>query len=1267
MAEDDPMNGTAEASAVIETAGNSKSTEGAEGPGEGAIKAVEEETKATTEATKPVEEETKLASPNNTNHPPVLDDQPEPGASTSVTQPPSALESQALFMNPSLSPTQSSDRPLNVTDALSYLDHVKHQFQDQPDVYNHFLDIMKEFKSQQIDTPGVIKRVSHLFQGHPVLIQGFNTFLPAGYRIECSVDAKHITVTTPRGTTMQTTSGGRGKTAFSWSTTEPGEAKPTEIPIPPHHPATPEPTGPARGASATGGGAGGPPPQQQAMEPAVAYVQKIKQRCDPEVYKQFLDILSRYHHAPETIDEEEVSRQIARLFKNAPDLRADFRIFMPDQNQGFLDDTTFMEDVIPDAKGKRKLDAVASSSGLPQKKKRRGGERERERGRERDSEQMGVRQSSRAKKAKTETSSSRHAASTADRRAAAAPPPPMRTATVPSLPLAIAAPNPNPNDPIHFFDRVKRAIDSRETYNEFLKVINLFTQGYIDTAMLVKESSNFLVGDGELMRQFKEILGWDERRERERDLAMGGVLGGEMGGWSRPVVAVVSGRRDRDRGVVGVKPGRVDLNVQYGSYRRLPADEINVSCSGRDEMCRSVLNDEWVSHPTWGTSEDAGFVAHKKNVYEEALHRSEEERHEYDFHIEAIARTIAILEPINNKISLLSPEEKSGFKLKPNLGGSAKAIHHRVVKKIYGREAGGEVIQAMQDAPAFAIPVVLARLKQKEEEWKRGQREWHKVWREVDARNYAKSLDHQCVSWKMKDKKALTTKAFVSQIEVAREEQTAKRACLVDPLFARTRPRHQLEFCVEDVGVLQDGLKLVFGFLDRTQGQVAWAERKRVEAFLRSFVPLVFVIDPVMFNAGFAAVSVADGGVPTTGGGGGGETDVSDDGGASDVEMASVASGTSGKSKGKKGTNISGGDLRKKLLAKSTATNRRTRAQEAASPSISRLASPAPSPQDEEAKSGDLVATGSTRRGPKKNIFITNTVFYVLLRLLETLHSRLSQFKSLSQKLSQDSSPENPIAQSLSPDDKPPANGNHLYELMLESCERLFDNEIEQTAFEDQMRHMFGIKEAYKIFTIDKLIGVIIKQVQLVFSDPKSQDLLEVLKRDRALPSFTTQDQINTRKTAEKILGPDENIFRVDWLPDSKMMTIQLIGKDDSRFENSEVLTGRWQAYIDSFVSDDTSVGVPTAKAKSPFLRRNLPHTPEGALPPPPTVLAQDNLEIKICVRTYRLFFVSATEDYLFTIQEPVDVEKLRKRAESRRKWLESSNSSSVAAASTSD
>ena len=94
-----------------------------------------------------------------------------------------------------------------LNDALTYLDQVKVRFQDQPEVYNKFLDIMKDFKSQAIDTPGVIDRVSTLFHGHPHLIQGFNTFLPPGYKIEAGYDndPNSIRVTTPSGSSLQNT------------------------------------------------------------------------------------------------------------------------------------------------------------------------------------------------------------------------------------------------------------------------------------------------------------------------------------------------------------------------------------------------------------------------------------------------------------------------------------------------------------------------------------------------------------------------------------------------------------------------------------------------------------------------------------------------------------------------------------------------------------------------------------------------------------------------------------------------------------------------------------------------------------------------------------------------------------------------------------------------------------------------------------------------------------------------------------------------------
>ncbi|KAG2133334.1 hypothetical protein DEU56DRAFT_739119 [Suillus clintonianus] len=1082
------------------------------------------------------------------------------------SRPASRLPPMGSFQVPSQ--PNSLERPLNVTDALSYLDAVKVQFHDQPDVYNHFLDIMKDFKSGLIDTPGVIKRVSHLFNGHPFLIQGFNTFLPVGYRIECSSDPQNssfITVTTPTGTMLQSTRD------------EPWHTAPTVV-----QPAVlgPEPEPSMYGMSL----------DSSSIEPAVQYVQKIKQRCDEGTYRRFLEILGKYHNTTDAVDEREVSAEIARLFKDDPDLRSDFRIFMPEKSQGLFDEAE--ESYLPAPTGRR----TRSNTPLDGKPLRRRTDPQ-------PPLEPTVPQKRKRKVNERDTIS-------------AAPKAPSKPPLPPSL---------LPPDDTHFFDRVKRALGNRETYNEFLKLVNLFTQELIDTARLVREARNFL-GDAELMRQFREILGWDDRRERERWVLEESQ---QQQTWAR-----VQGQGGPM--IVPIRPGRVNAGLQQGSYRRMPASEANVTCAGRDEMCRAVLNDEWVSHPTW-SSEDAGFVSHKKNIYEEALHRSEEERHEYDFHVEAATRTITILEPLAAKIAQLPPDERSAFKLKPNLGGSGKAVHARVIKKIYGRESGMEVLQAMQDAPALAIPVVLSRLKDKEEEWKRAQREWNKVWREVDARNASRALDHAGIACKAADKKALSAKALVAQIEAARDAQVSQRAALVDPLFARVRVRHQLAYEVGDTGVLQDAVKMALSFLDRTQGQIGAPERRRVEGFLRTFVPLFFVLDQEVFHRAFVL-------------GEAGEVEIGED--VDDGETGSVGSGSGGRKR--KGGMGSGGDLRKKLLKSEQAklTGRKTRAQEAASPSASRPASPAipDTMQVDAVEEGEREPAAPLRKASRKNVFFGNTVFYVLLRLVEVLYSRLLSFKKLSARIAIEAPKSMSKAKSL--DDRA-AHADHFYDLMLESCERLFDNEIEQHVFEEQMRYMFGVKDAYRIFTIDKVIGSLIKQqVQIVLADSRSQELFELLKRDRALQAPTIQDQLNSRRFAENLLGPDENIFRVDWLPDTKTMTIQLLGKDDSRIDDSEMLAERWQAYVDSFVSSPITEGISQSRVRRPFLRKNVP---ASATATTPAVLARSALETKVCVRTYRLFFVSGTEDFLWRIPSKEDAvcdgrESARVR---REQWLE--------------
>lgn len=58
----------------------------------------------------------------------------------------------------------------------------------------------------------------------------------------------------------------------------------------------------------------------------------------------------------------------------------------------------------------------------------------------------------------------------------------------------------------------------------------------------------------------------------------------------------------------------------------------------------------------------------------------------------------------------------------------------------------------------MALPIILTRLKQKQEEWARCRSDFNKVWAEIYAKNYHKSLDHRSFYFKQQDAKSLSTK-----------------------------------------------------------------------------------------------------------------------------------------------------------------------------------------------------------------------------------------------------------------------------------------------------------------------------------------------------------------------------------------------------------------------------------------------------------------------------------------------------------------------------
>ncbi|RID44814.1 hypothetical protein BRARA_I01583 [Brassica rapa] len=238
------------------------------------------------------------------------------------------------------------------------------------------------------------------------------------------------------------------------------------------------------------------------------------------------------------------------------------------------------------------------------------------------------------------------------------------------------------------------------------------------------------------------------------------------------------------------------------SYRLLPDDYLIQIPSYRNTLGEKVLNDHWVS--VTSGSEDYSFKHMRKNQYEESLFRCEDDRFELDMLLEsvnaAITRVEALLEKINNNtISIETP-----ICIKEHLS----ELNLRCIERLYG-DYGLDVMDFLKKNSHIALPVILTRLKQKQEEWARCRSDFRKVWAEVYAKNHHKSLDHRSFYFKQQDSKNLSTKGLVAEIK-----DISDRKHIEDPLHAiavGTKPSFtpDVEFSYTDTQVHADLYQLI--------------------------------------------------------------------------------------------------------------------------------------------------------------------------------------------------------------------------------------------------------------------------------------------------------------------------------------------------------------------------------------------------------------------------------------------------------------------------
>lgn len=551
-------------------------------------------------------------------------------------------------------------------------------------------------------------------------------------------------------------------------------------------------------------------------------------------------------------------------------------------------------------------------------------------------------------------------------------------------------------------------------------------------------------------------------------------------------------------------------------------------------MCREVLNDEWASHPTWA-SEDSGFVAHRKNQYEDILHRIEEERHDYDFNIEANLRTIQLLEPIAQKIANLTPEERANFRLHPALDGQSKTIYKRVIKKIYEKEKGNEVIEMLHSNPCVVVPIVLKRLKQKDEEWKLAQREWNKVWREQTAKAFWRSLDHHGISVKVSDRKNYLLKNLVTEIQTKHKEQLVKRQNPNTPV-----PDYQFKYRVEDMDVLMDATKLLTVMLDHTNAHSA-ADKDKMDGFIRSFIPLFFDTDSTELQERLASIS---------------RSTPDEDG---ELEHGRVRRHARDQESLLKGVFKRKGNRRQKEGSVASGSKESTPEPHITDEDVNMEQSEAetntpigtwirpPKKFDSQSETdpnaiGRSVSPGYQQRRTVFSLFCNNQT-YAFLRSFQLVYQRLLDIKNCEEAVARDienrkkAIPARELGLLINPPEEYFANtepGANYYKQVIDMCEQFILGEIESQQFEDGLRQVY-IQKGWQLYTIDKLLSAVLKYIHAIINSEKTGETILLFQKDRQRKEMNANKSeymnlIDYRNKVENLLQADEPLFRIDWV-----------------------------------------------------------------------------------------------------------------------------------------
>lgn len=807
----------------------------------------------------------------------------------------------------------------------------------------------------------------------------------------------------------------------------------------------------------------------------------------------------------------------------------------------------------------------------------------------------------------------------------------------------------------NYFEKVKGRIRSREQYQDFLKTLNLYAQEIISRTEMHAMIYDILGRSNDLMLGFHEFLSKCETLDAEPDIRL---PHGKLSARDMQKLKQAYSQTDK---YLSRPISELDVTGWQRcstSYVHLPDNYPKLGTKHQSKLGDVVLQDDWVS--VTSGSEDYSFKHMRKNQYEEALFRCEDDRFELDMAIERNASTIRAMQPLVEVIQALPENGDERAAYRPP-SAALGPIHLRNISSIYG-EQGAQLRELLEANPVVAIPVVMFRLQQKDREWRAVKESMAVVWQRIYESNYHKSLDHRSFYFKQTDKRNLGAKAMLSEIRDIVEKRKAADGTADAPAAAPTiaPPTPDLQLPYNDRAVHDDVFQVMKYSLEES---LAADVAQKCLDFWYAFVEPFFGLPP---RPKEAAIKVDKEG-PTSPGGVkkmmhldalSGELDNDMDGGM-DSEMPSAEAG------GDTGNLDTHGEVASALGVLTGAA----KAVADAGGMKSAEATPPPSTPLDEGEGDDTSAEGNSARPSEAacahckplapaphvhsshgkvpgtgRVLCGHDAFYIFLRLHHHLYERLWRARKCALEKERQgggfgsAGPETEVGgncalQALE------GNAASTHAGFMRLLYDLIDGNHDASAYEDACRALLGTN-SYVLFTLDKLIYKMVKQTQLLMTDELALKLLD-LYRYEAARTVSHVDAVY--RANARILLHDEPMFQSTSCADG-MLTLQLIESDGNEGAPGVMEPG-FADYLQQYTGSQTEGSLDSKALRLPFMRRLLPvprawedPTSEDAriLASLSDTYVANGLECKLSCSSSKVSYVLDTEDVFCRVQKKV-------------------------------